>query len=303
MTNEEILSAIRTDGDPDNNLLMMLWNQNSGIVRKACRKFDGFIEEEDARQECFIAFTEAVTDYDPGCGYKFSTHMFRCMEWHLSRYIEECCQPVRIPSYQAQAIQQYRRFMRMFYQTHGRQPEDPEICAGLSMSRPQLEQLRRDMYAVNPKRLDKPLPGDTDGLTIADMVMDTGVDIENDAVDIVHARELKQAVRQAVDSLDKTQERQAIRLCYFNGMTYKEAGAVMGVSGARVRVCLANGIRKLRIRKEYKPLRGFIDMSPTYSMGLRGGIASFNHSWTSATEKTALRELERTAIREAGSQN
>jgi len=291
MTNEELLNAIRTGGN--NSLLMELWNQNSGIIRKACGKFAGRLEPEDARQECFFAFTEAVKEYDPEAGATFAGYLLNRCVWHLSRYYEQAGGLIRIPVYQRQAIRKHRQFTRAFYQTNGRQPEDREVCAALKLSPGQHEQLKKDALCVYLDSLDAPLPMDTEhDLYLRDRIPDAGRDIEEEAAAGLYNLERRKAVWKAVNSLDKQQERDAVKLYYLDGLTYDQTGEVMGISRERVRVILKEAMRKLRTRKKYRELRGFVDLSIEYSKGIQGGMNSFNRTWTSATEHAALWILE-----------
>ncbi|MDO5476900.1 MAG: sigma-70 family RNA polymerase sigma factor [Eubacteriales bacterium] len=294
MTNEEIITAIRTEGDPDRHLLMDLWNQNAGLIRKACGKMQGYLEPEDARQECFIPFSEAVDAYDPGAGQSFASFLYSRLSWHLIRYVQDSGASIRIPIYQRDTIRKYRKYVTSYYQITGKEPEDRTICAVLDLSPEQLQQLRKDQCCINPKSLDAPLSaGEDDAVCLSDIIPDTGADIEEPTTEAIFRQQRRRAVWDAVDSLEAAQEREAVRLYYREGMTYQQAAEVMGVSAQRVRAVIAQAFRKLRTRKKYRVLREFVDLSPLYSMGIRGGIGSFNRTWTSSTENAALKDLER----------
>ena len=289
MTNEELIDAIRKE-DRDNSLLMQLWNQNAGLIRKACRKFSGYIEAEDATQECFIAFTNAVNEYDPEAGQSFASFAFNRMVWHLVRYTDNNG-PIRMPAYQKDRIRKYRRYVQQCYQKAGTRPADYDVCVVLDISAEQLRELRKDICRTDMRSLDAPISADSE-TTIADTVLDSETDIEEEAMQDLYRRERARAVWKAVDTL-RPQEGEAIRLYYRDGMTYTQIGEAMGLSRERVRVILAQGIRQLRTGRRYKVLREFVDLSATYSEGLRGSLNMFNRTWTSSTESAAMKELER----------
>ena len=289
MLNEDLVKAIRKNGNHDNRLLMELWSQNKGLIGKACGKYAGRIEEEDAKQECFIAFMAAVKEYDPGKGTTFAGYMYKRCLWHLGRYAADCGQIVRLPQYRRQAIGNYMQFVRQWYQMKGEQPTiwDLQICLGLSAD--DIEQLRDDMRLLNIRSIDEPLTDDQEGGTLADLVQDPGADAEAAAMDPLFIQERKRAVWAAVDSL-KPQEGEAIRMYYRQGLTYDQAAALSGVSRQQIRASLARGIRRLRTEPRYKELREFVDLSPVYSMGIQR--SNFNRTWTSSTERTALHIME-----------
>lgn len=294
MTNEELIDAIR-DGDQDNSLLMQLWEQNTGLVRKACRKYSRRIEEEDATQECFIAFLDAVEGYDREAGQTFASYFLSRCQWHLIRCIDNCGSLVRIPVYQRQALHRYRRFIREWYQMFGALPDSSTICIALGLSQKQLERLRKDIQADEVASLDRPLSKESDSeATIADIVEDHSAEVERTVIDSIFEDQKRQAVWKAVDQLENQRERQAIRLYYQDGLTYKEVGQVMGLSHERIRVLIASGLKKLRTQKRYKALRGFTDLSAIYSKSISGvSVAAFNRTWTSSTEGAALWEIDR----------
>lgn len=290
MTNEQLIDEIRA-GDPDStkSKIMELWDQNSGLIWKACRKYAGRIEEEDAKQECYFAFTDAVNKYDAAGGASFGTFLYNRCLWHLHRYIENCGDIIRIPIQRRQTIRSYQKFVRQWYQVKGEQPDAWTIKMSLGLSADQLDQLREDMQALNIRSLDEPLTDDPEDGTAADLVRDEAADVEAAGMDPLFYQERKRAVWGAVDSLEPS-EGEAIRLYYRHGLTYEQAAALSGVSAERIRARLARGIRRLRTEKRFKELRGFIDLSPVYSMGIQG--SNFNRTWTSSTERTALHIME-----------
>ena len=292
MLNEDLVKAIRKNGNHDNRLLMELWSQNKGLIGKACGKYAGRIEEEDAKQECFIAFMAAVKEYDSEKGAAFSTYLHsRCM-WHLGRYAADCGQVVRLPQYRRQAIGNYMQFVRQWYQVKGEQPDNWTLQMCLGLSADDIEQLRDDMRLLNIRSIDEPLTDDQEGGTLADLVQDPGADAEAAAMDPLFIQERKRAVWAAVDSL-RPKEGEAVRMYYGQGLTQDEIAALSGVSRNMIRQRITKGIRRLRTEPRYKELREFVDLSPVYGRAIRGtGSGTFHRTATSATEKTALWILE-----------
>lgn len=290
LSNEKIIAQIRTRGDSDGCLKMRLWEKNSGIIRKACKRYAGYIEEEDAMQECYFAFMDAVNEYDPEGGTTFAGFCFDRCRWHLFRYIEECGAVIRIPSHARQLISKYKKFVRQWVIAHEENPSDSLICFNLNITQDALDRLRIDMSLMDVGSLDAPLTDEEDSLTTVDTVPDQSVNVEENALESHFIKERKRAVWGAVDSL-RPQDAEAVRMHYKQGLTYKEAGEVAGANANTIRRRIASGVRQLRRGKQYKILREFIDLSQTYSMSLNGGMSSFNHTWTSSTERAALKNI------------
>lgn len=66
-----------------------------------------------------------------------------------------------------------------------------------------------------------------------------------DILDSLFQSECRDALTKTLGLL-KVRQREAIELCFFGGMTNKEAAEVMGCSGERVRQLLLSGIRELQ---------------------------------------------------------
>ena len=294
MNNEELLIAIRENGFQDNRLLIDLWNRNSGIIWEACKKYVStkLLEEEDAKQECYFAFVDAVKEYDTEAGTSFAGYLYRRCKWHLSRYADDCGQIVRLPENRQHAIRNYSKFVQKWYQMKGEGPDAWTLKMYLGLSRDDLDQLREDMQALNIRSIDEPLTDNPEDGTTADLVQDKAADVEAAGIDPLFCEERRQAVWGAVNSLPEKQG-EAIRLYYCGGLTYKQAGSVSGVSPERIRVRIASGLRKLRTEKRFKELREFVDLSPVYGRAISGtGSGTFHRTGTSSTEKTALWLLE-----------
>lgn len=290
LSNEDIVNQIRTRGDSDGCLKMRLWEKNSGIIRKACKRYAGYIEEEDAMQECYFAFTDAVNEFNPNSGVTFARFCFDRCRWHLFRYIENCGAVIRIPPHAKQLISKYKKFVRQWVVVHEENPSDSVICFNLNITQDKLDRLRIDMSLMDVGSLDAPLTDEEESLKTVDTVPDQAVNVEEDALESQFTQERKRAVWGAVDTL-RPQDAEAVRMHYKQGLTYKEAGEVAGANANTIRRRIASGVRQLRRGKQYKILREFIDLSQTYSMSLNGGISSFNHTWTSSTERAALKNI------------
>ena len=113
-------------------------------------------------------------------------------------------------------------------------------------------------------------------------------DIEAEVLDEVQQQELEMVIWPVVDTLTDRQA-DAIRLRYREGMTWAEAGRCMGISLNAVREHEKNGLRELRRPSRARLLRPFLYYDEIHNRGMQGtGVARFNQSWTSATEREAL---------------
>lgn len=87
MTNEELCTEARKS----KKALDLLYEQNQGLINKICRKISGQfeIEYEEAVQEAAFGFMDAVKNYEPESGVKFSTFLARCVFNAIKEYAKK----------------------------------------------------------------------------------------------------------------------------------------------------------------------------------------------------------------------
>ena len=142
--------------------------------------------------------------------------------------------------------------------------------------------------------LDEPLT-DADGEagddTRLDLLADTSLpDHDKD----ICADERRQEIRSAVDRLENDKQREAIKMCYFEGLGAKEIGERMGISQQDVYHLFADGRRAMRKDTALRNLHYNLDQKIPYYKHI--GIEQFNRTRTSAVEYAVLvieREHER----------
>ena len=87
MTNEELCTEARKS----KKALDLLYEQNQGLINRICRKtsmrFE--IEYEEAVQEAAFGFMDAVKNYEPESGVKFSTFLARCVINAINEYAKK----------------------------------------------------------------------------------------------------------------------------------------------------------------------------------------------------------------------
>ena len=87
-----------------------------------------------------------------------------------------------------------------------------------------------------------------------------------------------------------------IRRRYQGGQSLRQIGEAVGVTTERVRQMEGKAMRELRAPSKAKRLRPFLpEADRVYSEALKGGgAAKFGRTWTSSTERVALRLVEST---------
>ena len=143
--------------------------------------------------------------------------------------------------------------------------------------------------------LDVPI-GEDEDCSLYELIpgsIDEEEQVESMVLEKVQKEELCAVLWPLVDSLTDTQAK-TIRARYQDNMTFREIAEDQGVSVEMARQRERQGLRELRKPSKSKLLRPFLpDDNRIYSMGLQGnGVGSFNCTWTSSTERAALRDWE-----------
>lgn len=288
MTNEELVIRIKAGIDVADNMAA-LYEQNRGMIGKLAWRYRGMAEEEeeDLMQEGFLGLCNAVDAYDSSQGANFMTYAVFWIKQGMHRYIENCGSCVRIPVHQRQRIRDYKRIRQQYLKMLGREPAEWELCRLLDISLKVLHRIEIDSRNGQIESLDRGV-GEEEDTSLGELVA-SGEDLESEVLDRIQYEELKDILWSLVDSLPGDQPG-VIRARYQEGKTLKEISQTLGCHLSYVRQIEAKGFRELRRSSRSAQLRPFLYDGEAYRKGIQGtGVEAFNRTWTSATERAALR--------------
>lgn len=293
MTNEQLAIRIKAGIDVANNMLQ-LWQQNRGFIHKIVNQYKAYAEEEDLEQEGYLGLSAAVEHYNSDEGVTFLHYASFWIKQYMSRYIKSNG-TIRLPEFMQGRIREYNKMVRKWQQNYHRKPTDGEICHFLDLSWEMLENLKKAVQMAKIGSLDVPI-GEDEDCSLYELIpgsIDEEEQVESMVLEKVQKEELCAVVWALVDSLTDTQAK-TIRARYQDNMTFREIAEDQGVSIDMARQRERQGLRELRKPSKSKLLRPFLpDDNRIYSMGLQGnGVGSFNRTWTSSTERVALRDWE-----------
>lgn len=138
--------------------------------------------------------------------------------------------------------------------------------------------------------LDVPVGEESDG-TLYDLIP-SGMDDKEDVLNKVANEELAEVLWGMVKELPG-QQSEVLKMRFKENMKLREIGAVCGFSTDRARQIENKGLRTLRNPKRSRILREFLDDERIYNSALHGnGVSSFSNTWTSSTERIALKRIE-----------
>lgn len=293
MTNEQLAIRIKAGIDVADNMLQ-LWQQNKGFIHKIVNQYKAYAEEEDLEQEGYLGLSAAVEHYNSDEGVTFLHYASFWIKQYMSRYIKSNG-TIRLPEFMQGRIREYNKMVQKWQQNYHRKPTDGEICHFLDLSWEMLENLKKAVQMAKIGSLDVPI-GEDEDCSLYDLIpgsMDEEEQVESMVLEKVQKEELCAVVWPLVDSLTDDQAK-TIRARYQDNMTFREIAEDQGVSVEMARQRERQGLRELRKPSKSKLLRPFLpDDNRIYSMGLQGnGVERFNMTWTSSTERAALRDWE-----------
>lgn len=289
MTNEQIAIRIKAGIDVADNMLQ-LWQQNRGFIHKIVNQYKAYAEEEDLEQEGYLGLSAAVDHYNPDEGVTFIHYASFWIKQYIARYIRGNG-TVRLPESMQGRIREYNKMVQKWQQNYHRKPTDGEICHFLGISWEMLENLRKAAQMVQIGSLDVPV-GEEGDCSMYDL-LPSAIDEEEQTIEKIQHEQLCAVLWPLVDSLPG-QQAQVIRARYQERRTLADIAKEKVVTLDAIRQQEAKGLRELRKPSKSKLLRPFLpDDNRIYSMGLQGnGVGSFNRTWTSSTERIALRDWE-----------
>lgn len=289
MTNEELVARIQAGIDEADNMLQC-WQQNKGLIWTVARKYAAYESMEDLEQQGYLGLCDAVQGYKPEEGAPFSSYALFWIKQSIQRYIDDCSGVIRVPVHRRQEITKYRRLCAAFERSFGRKPTDGEISRFLEVSLEVVERIKEAAQLGSMASLDTPIGEDGED-SIGDL-QPGPADVESSVLDEVQQDQLATTLWPLVDSLPGRQP-EIIRMRYQEGLTMKECGERLGIAAQGVRVHEVNGLRELRKPSRARQLKPFLD-GYIYDRALQGnGPGTFSRTWTSSTERVALKLAER----------
>jgi len=295
MSNEQIVLRIQAGENVADNMLL-LWQQNRGFVYQMARKYFSYAEEDDLMQEGYLALCDAVQHYMQEQGVMFISYAGYWIKQRIQRYIDNCCNSVRLPVHLQEDIRKYKKIVKEYMKEYCREPSDRELCRKLYVSREKLQEIKKSARMAQIRSLSEPIAGEDKEITLEDSIA-SSEDLEEDVCRRLDQKIMSDSLRNTVDSLPE-ELAAVIRMRFFERKTLKETGQQLGVSMERVRQIEANAVRKLRLPHKSKGYKDYFEQyirsTPIYHVGLN----TFNRTWTSETELRALSRYERSRERQ-----
>ena len=283
LSNEQLVTCIQAGEDVTDNMLR-LWQQNQGFITKMARKYSGYEEVEDLKQESYFGLCDAVKHYDPVAGVSFMTYAAFWIRQVIRRYLDNCSGVVRLPVHARDLIRQYKKAVREYEQYYGDMPSDWAICRMLGIDQKRLQAIRESDRIGRIRSLSE--PQGEDDLILEDTVA-SGENLEADVTRRLDTASMKKEIWIAVHELPEEQSR-VLQYRYRDMKTLKETGEALGVSLSAARQLESKAVRFLRHPRRCRRFRGYYEEYIAAAPVRHVGVKSFWNTWTSEVERDVL---------------
>ena len=204
--------------------------------------FPGGVDRDDLISAGVIGLIKSVDQYDPTRDVKFETYAIALIRGAILEMLRD---EDWVPRSIREKMKAVDRAQVKLEPLLGRAASPKEVAEETGMAEQDVNDMLFRMGRTNVYSLDDIVGGSggdgDDSIHFVDMIVDRDANTEGE----MEGRELRRLLAYGVDRLPE-RERLVVGLYYFEGLTFKEIGKVLGVSESRVYQLHTQAMGRLR---------------------------------------------------------
>jgi RNA polymerase sigma factor for flagellar operon FliA len=235
-----VWKAYKASGDTDlRNQLVEAYHYLVKVIgNRIASRLPRSIDVQDLRSAGVFGLMRAIENFDIERGTPFESY---CATRVRGAILDELRKQDWVPRLVRNRASLYAKAFTLLVKRYGREPSNYEVAAHLCITVKEAEKLRRESNLTSVYTLCQQEDGDDDPRVLRklDALMDRESEVPFEKL---VARDL---TRSMMNVLQKP-ERTVIALYYYEGLTMKEIGRVMGISESRVCQIHTKTLKKLK---------------------------------------------------------
>lgn len=244
MTEEELWREYKKTNSPKTREKLIL--QYAPLVKYVAGKIAiaaPTIEYDDLVNYGIIGLIDAIEKFDPNQGWLFKTYALKRIRGAIS---DELRQLDWIPRQIRTKAKQLEDTYIKLETKYGRPATDEEVRNDLGISKEEFNQILLDIAGATIISLDEVwYTGENDYEVFGVETIEAPVE-QNPEI-ILEKEEVKKRLEDAINHRLNEKEKEVIALYYYEDLTLKEIGKVMGITESRICQLHANAITKLKV--------------------------------------------------------
>lgn len=258
LTPEEEISLSRRVHKGDADARRKMIQANLRLVISIAKRYSHLgLPISDLIEEGNLGLMRAVSKFNPGKGFRFSTYAAWWIKQYVLRSIANQGKTIRIPVYMVDIISRYRKVTERLSQKMERRPSASEVAHSMKMSVKKVREI--EQMLLQPASLDAPL-GDEGNVQYLDLIEQTQAASAKDELADFLTHE------QVEDLLSRLTDREREVLSFRYGLkdgatcTLGETAKHLGITRERVRQIQNSAEKKLHnflaAQEKEAPARG-----------------------------------------------